>query len=77
MASVLHRVTAIERKVVPKLTPIEEILCQNEGFLAILRAEGIDIEELKRKGDVIGGLPHELKVLMVDRLKAEIDKRSL
>lgn len=70
-----RRINAIERKVIPKLTPVEEMLCQNEGFVAMLRAEGIDIEDLKRKGSVIGGLPRELVQMMVDRLKAEIDRR--
>lgn len=70
-----RRINAIERKVCPKLTPVEEMLCQNEGFVAMLRTEGIDIEDLKRNGSVIGGLPHELKKLLVERLKAEINRR--
>lgn len=68
-----RRINAIERKVVPKLTPVEEILCQNDGFLAILRTEGIDIGDFKRQG--LGALPHELKKRMVERLKAEINRR--
>lgn len=71
--SISRRLAALEAKVAPNLTPTEKMLCQNEGFIAILGAEGIDIGDFKRQG--LRALPHELKKMMVDRLKAEINRR--
>lgn len=65
------RINAIERKVISKLTPVEEMLCENERFAAMLQANGIDIDDLKRNRNVLGGLPREMLQLMVERLKVK------
>lgn len=73
--SISRRLAALESKVAPKLTPVEKTLCQNDGFIAMLEAEGIDIGDFKRAG--LRALPHELKKLLVERLKAEINRRRI
>lgn len=71
--SISRRLAALESKVAPKLTPIEKTLSENEGFIAMIRGEGVDVGAFKRQG--IRALPHELKKLLVERVKAEINKR--
>lgn len=72
--SISRRLASLEAKVAPNLTPVEKMLCQNEGFIVMIRGEGVDIGDFKRKG--LRALPHELKKLLVERLRAEINRRQ-
>lgn len=67
--SISRRLTAIEAKVMPKLSALDALLCQNEKFVALISGMGMSIEDLKRNGSVLGALPRELLQQIVDRLK--------
>ena len=64
-----RRLAAAEAKVMPKLSALDALLCQNEKFVALISGMGMNIEDLKRNGSVLGALPRELLQQIVDRLK--------
>lgn len=64
-----RRLSAVEVKVVPKLSSFEEKLCANEHFVALVSSLGLDIAALKRSGDVLGGLPRDVLRRLIARLK--------
>ncbi len=64
-----RRLAAAEAKVMPKLSALDALLCQNEKFVALISSMGMNIEDLKRNGSVLGALPRELLQQIVDRLK--------
>lgn len=67
--SISRRLAAVEAKLMPKPSALDVLLCQNEKFLALLCSQGLNIEEMKRVGSVVGALPRELLQQIVDRLK--------
>lgn len=64
-----RRLEAAEAEVIPKLSALDALLCQNEKFVALISGMGMNIEDLKRNGSVLGALPRELLQQIVDRLK--------
>lgn len=67
--SISRRIAALEAKVAPKLSPLDALLCQNEKFVALVCGQGLNIDDLKRSGNVLGTLPRELLRALVERLK--------
>lgn len=55
-----RRLSAVEVKVVPKISPVEEKLCANHHFVALVSSLGLEIADLKRSGNVLGGLPRDV-----------------
>ena len=54
-----RRLSAVETKVMPKLSSTDEILVRNEHFVALVCGLGLNIDNLKRSGNVLGGLPRD------------------
>jgi hypothetical protein len=69
-----RRLSAAEVKVVPKLSPVEEKLCANDHFVALVSSLGLDIADLKRRGNVLGGLPRDVLRRVLARLEAAGEK---
>lgn len=67
--SISRRLAALEAKVIPKLSPLDVLLCQNEKFVALVHGQGLNIDDLKRTGSVLGVLPRDLLRALVDSLK--------
>lgn len=59
-ATIRRRIDAVESKVMPKLSPTDEMLCRNEHFLTLVSRLGLNIDDLKRSGNVLGGLPRDV-----------------
>lgn len=69
-----RRLSAAEVKVVPKLSPVEEELCANDHFVALVSSLGLDIADLKRRGNVLGGLPRDVLRQLIARLETADEK---
>ncbi len=67
--SISRRLAALEAKVAPKLSPLDALLCQNERFVALVSGQGLNIDDLKRSGNVLGALPRDLLRAIAERLK--------
>lgn len=68
--SIERRLAKIEQKLIPRLTEIEAYLCDCPEFVQLIADCGLNVEELRQRGNIIGSLPRDLLVLIVDRLKS-------
>lgn len=71
------RLSAIEKRVLVRLSPIELTLCENERFLQMVSRIGMDIEAMKRSGKVLGSLPRDLLLRIVARLNLMAERQPV
>lgn len=68
----LRRVERMERQLCPRLSPNEELVCSDPAFRRLIESLGFDFDLLRSRGSVIGALPHDVLVQLLERVRAAI-----
>lgn len=68
----LRRIEKLEGRILPRLSPAEQLLCGDPAFRRLVTALGFDFDALRQRGSVLQALPRDLLKALVERLKATV-----